>query len=106
MVYYRTTHWLGSVLAQVVSATATCDPEHKLDCHIIGHSIRSTAMTRFNHCPNCRTKPESGLFGGPYRKIYQYGRCGTLYCDHSKCGGGRCPNCGATDRSEAGKCHA
>lgn len=63
-------------------------------------------MTTFNRCPNCLKKPEGGLFGGAFKKIYECKRCGTLYCDHAKCGAGRCPECGSRDRSEAGKCNA
>lgn len=63
-------------------------------------------MTRFNHCPNCHTKPASGLLGGPFRRIYECKDCGKAYCDQKKCGDGRCPNCASTRRTEVGKCYA
>jgi DNA-directed RNA polymerase subunit RPC12/RpoP len=63
-------------------------------------------MTRFNHCPNCHTKPSGGLFGAAFRKIYECKDCQKIYCDHEKCGHGRCPNCGSKRRAEVGKCYS
>jgi uncharacterized Zn finger protein (UPF0148 family) len=61
-------------------------------------------MTKFNHCPNCRKKPDGGLLGGAYMTIYECSECGTLYC--YKCGDKRCPECGSKQRKEAGRCYA
>ena len=60
--------------------------------------------TTFNQCPNCREKPDGGLFGDSARTIYECKECETLYC--YKCGGSRCPNCGCKRRTEEGKCYA
>lgn len=52
-------------------------------------------MAKFNHCPNCKTKPENSF------DIHECKKCKTLYCYN--CGNNYCPKCGSQDRSWAGK---
>ncbi|MDO8803702.1 MAG: J domain-containing protein [Elusimicrobiota bacterium] len=59
-------------------------------------------MTKFNKCPNCGHKPDGGLAGGTWFRVYECGKCKTCYC--FSCGDTRCPECGSKDREEAGEC--
>ena len=54
---------------------------------------------KFNHCPNCESKPR-GL-GVAFLKIYECKECDQLYCHN--CGSPRCPECGSKEKTLAGK---
>ncbi len=58
-------------------------------------------MTKFNKCPNCGTTNSSSLLGRQFY-IYECKDCKHLYCNGSRCGNGRCPECGSKDKREVG----
>ena len=61
-------------------------------------------MTRFNQCPNCERKPDTGFFASSFAILEcQEKECGTVYC--RECGDGRCPDCGSKKQKEVGRVH-